>query len=84
MKTWFILLALYSNPTDKPSLIIMPGSFSAAECAKVKQMFDRDHAAGIGADTDHMVGLFGEVKCIKRRDHQVLTPHPRRAPETLM
>jgi hypothetical protein len=66
MKTWFIVLMLYSNPNDdKPALFLMPGSFSAAECLNVKRMFDRDHMAGIGSDADHMADLIAEAKCLK-------------------
>ncbi len=69
MKTWMLLLALYAGQDHSGTpdgLLMVPGTYTKAECAAVKKIFDRDHLAAIGADIDHLAKMFGKTMCLNR------------------
>ena len=70
MKPFMLILALYSDPSAEPSMLVMPGTYTKAECHTVKQKFDRDHEAYFGDSLSDMEHIFVDAICTAGSIHE--------------
>ena len=70
MKHFILVLALYADPSAEPSMLVMPGTYTKAECHTVKQKFDRDHEAYFGDSLGDMERIFVNATCVTGSVHE--------------